>query len=131
MRELSEADGEEADFADIERGLRRYLRLLVEVPGHGAREAVVEYAESYERAGSIWKLSAYQYELRFEPATAGRWAEHWHDAIFHRHCEHPTARRHAHYAGQPIDAYAAREELLRLYAGGAASLPCRGLRPLA
>lgn len=110
---------------------RWYLHVLVEVPGYGGHEVTFEYEEWYEAAPGGWRMSAYNYEVRWEPAPAGRWAEHWHDGDFHRHCE---LRGHkgqaAHYQGQPVVSLdMARQELRVRYANGAAALPCADLVP--
>lgn len=104
------------------RGHRRYVHLRIALPGYGTHAATFEYEEAYERSREGWRLSGYQYELRFEPAPSGRWAEHWHDAVFHRHCEPPRGPHSDHYAGRPIQLFEARAELLRRYALGRAAL---------
>ncbi len=105
LTEMSEADGTVTSWLlEPRRPLGTwYLRALVEVPGYGGREATFEYEEWYEAALGGWRMSAYQYEVRWAPTPAGRWAEHWHHGNFHRHCD---LRGHtgpsAHYQGQPL-----------------------------
>lgn len=112
---------------DLARGRSRYLHLQLAVPGYGGHDATFEYEEWYVRGREGWRLMAYEYELRFEPAPSGRWAEHWHDDVFHRHCE-PKRGRHAdHYGARPIQLFDARAELRRRYALGPDALRCHEL----
>lgn len=125
LRETSEADGDEVEVEVARRGGVRYLRLVIGVPGyHRGRLATFEYEEKFSRSARGWRLFGYQYELRFDPAPSGRWAEHWHDDDFHRHCE-PASGPHAdHYPSRPIQLFDARDELLRRYALGRDALTC-------
>lgn len=111
------------------RGRVRYFLLRLGTPVGGPHDATFEYEEWYERerGGEGWMMTAYQYELRFEPAPSGRWAEHWHDDRFHRHCEPPDGPHASHYAGRPIQLFEARAELRRRYALGLAALSCSEL----
>ena len=92
------------------------------MPGYGTHDATFEYEEWYDRAREGWRMRAYEYELRFEPGPSGRWAEHWHDGVFHRHRESPTGGHADHYAGAPIQLFEARAELRRHYAVGRTAL---------
>lgn len=103
FREASEADGDEIESLDIARGRTRYLLLRIAVPGWG------------------------RHELRFEPAPSGRWAEHWHDGIFHVHCEPARGPHRDHYPSRPIQLFDARAELRRRYALGRDALTCSDL----
>lgn len=127
FREASEADRDEIESLDIARGRTRYLLLRIAVPGWGRHEATFEYEEWYERSGDRWRMTDYQYELRFEPAPSGRWAEHWHDGIFHVHCEPARGPHRDHYPSRPIQLFDARAELRRRYALGRDALTCSDL----
>ncbi|MBI2774285.1 MAG: hypothetical protein HYX56_07330 [Chloroflexi bacterium] len=119
LRKASEADGDELEVEDTARGRIRYLRLLLGVPGyHQKRQALFEYEEKFERISRRWRLIGYQYELRFEPAGSGRWAEHWHDEEFHRHWGSPSRHGGAHHPSRPIQLFDARAEMLRRFALG-------------
>jgi len=122
LREVCEADGDELEATDERRPRDRYFRLRVAVPGYGSHRATLDFEEWYDRAPGGWRLSDYRYELRFEPAGSGRWAEHWHDDTFHLHRE-PARGAHAHhYPSRPIQLFEARTELLRRYALGPSAL---------
>lgn len=132
LTEMSEADGIVTRWLlEPRRPHARYLRVLVEVPGYGGHEATYEYEEWYVPASGGWRMSKYQYEVRWAPAPAGRWAEHWHAGTFHRHCDPPGHKGPSpHYQGQPVVSLdMARQELRLRYANGAAALPCAGLVP--
>ncbi len=83
---------------------------------------MLEYEEKFTRTTRGWRLIGYQYELRFEPAGSGRWAEHWHDDHFHLHVEPARGPRAGHYPSRPIQLFEARKELLRRYALGPEAL---------
>lgn len=104
------------------------MRLVIAVPGYDRpTTATLEYEEKFERRKRGWRLIGYQYELGFEPAGSGRWAEHWHDEDFHRHCEPAPGTHEAHYPSRPIQLFEARAELLRRYALGPDALKCADL----
>ncbi|MBI2982791.1 MAG: hypothetical protein HYY42_01145 [Chloroflexi bacterium] len=105
----------------------RYFRLRVAVPGYGIHHATLAFEAWYDRVRAGWRMTDYQYELRFEPAGSGRWAEHWHDDDFHRHCESAAGPHPDHYSSRPIQLFDARAELLRRYALGPNALRCAEL----
>ncbi len=103
--------------------------MRIAVPGYGRHLATLEFEEWYVRAPAGWRMTDYQYELRFEPAGSARWAEHWHDDDFHKHCEPRDGSHEEHYASRPIQLFDARAELLRRYAPGPDALGCAELEP--
>lgn len=112
---------------DDRRSRDRYIRLRIAAPGYGSRFATLEFEEWYVRVAAGWRMTDYQYVLRFEPPGSGRWGEHWHGDDFHRHCEPPRGSLAGHYPSRPIQLFDARAELLRRSALGANALRCAEL----
>lgn len=112
------------------RGGIRHVHLVISAPGYyRSPTGTLDYEEKFQRSGRRWQLIGYQYELRFEPSDPGRWAEHWHDDDFHRHCEAAKGPHADHYPSRPIQLLDARTELLRRYALGPDALRCAELEP--
>lgn len=113
------------------RGRSRKLRLTIDSPGYGLpTQAVFDYSEWYDRAGGLWRLERYAYELRPEPPPARR-AHHAHRPLGpHQHCVDP--RRPGaphHFEDFEVALDQAHDEFRALIAAGA-SITCAGLRPL-
>lgn len=113
------------------RGKRRVLRVKIDLPGYGLpTRALLEYTEWYERAGKVWRLDSYAYELRAEPGPSRR-AHHLHAPLgAHQHCVDP--RRPSaphHYEGFEVVLEQAHEEF-RTIAASEEPISCAGLRRL-
>ena len=106
------------------------LQITVHIPGwFTADEATMVFVEKHRWSGSAWERYAYLYDLHWGPRPRGRFAYHWHDAVFHVHCVDPrNPRSDHHYQGAPVpDIFWAAEQLHRIFALG---VSCVGLVPL-
>jgi hypothetical protein len=127
LEEIFEANGS-LRVIDATRRTTRYLRFLIDSPGHALpTEGTFDYEEWYRWSAAAWRLTDYQYELRL--ARGGRMAFHWHDGRYHFHCQEAAGRSDDHYRGHEVDLLDdARPSLRRLAAVGA--IDCSHLHPL-
>jgi hypothetical protein len=104
------------------------IEITIDHPGWGvSTEAQLHFVEIWVRKDESWHLVKYAYDLFLHPGP-GRFGFHWHDGTYHTHCVDPTspARDH-HFAGEPIDIFAAFDRFTALLTSGL-PLSCTGLR---
>ena len=99
-------------------------------PGWGAATtAQLFFVETWVLDGDLWTLARYAYDLLLRPAPA-RLGLHWHDGAHHTHCVDPAhPDRDHHFAGGPVDLFAAFDRFTALL-NGKERLTCAGLLPL-
>jgi len=104
--------------------------MMVTHPGWGARTtAQLFFVETWFLDGDLWTLARYAYDLFLRPAP-GRFGFHWHDGTHHTHCVDPAhPDRDHHFAGGPVDLFAAFDRFTMLLSGKE-PLTCAGLLPL-
>ncbi|MGH2379029.1 MAG: hypothetical protein ACRDGT_11200 [Candidatus Limnocylindria bacterium] len=128
---LEGSHGEVTRAADDVRGGRRLLEFHVSLPGFiPVSEATLILIERYERVRGGWALAEYLYDYHREPRPSGRKAHHWHDGIFHAHCEEPRRPRAVtHFRDVPVDLLEAAGDFEAVHLRG--EIDCSGLFPLA
>lgn len=127
LHEILEPHGD-VEIIDVAAPTTRYIRLRASAPGYGLPHAATyDYEEWYRRWRREWVLTAFQYELRFQPAPRGRFGYHWHDGVHHVHCdEGQPSGPGDHYLGYAVDLVPhAHPSLSRMFASG--RIDCTGL----
>lgn len=113
-----------------QEGSPQTIVITVTHPGWGAlTTAHLSFVETWALDGGSWSLIRYAYDLLLRPGPE-RFGFHWHDGTYHTHCVDPVhPKRDHHYAGGPIDLFAAFDRFTSLL-NGREPLTCVGLHPL-